>query len=189
MINQLVELDKQIFLYLNSKNSGWLDPIMLILSSYELWTVMFILFGVIIFLCQKKYKIVSVIFYVLSVLLSTALTNLLKLIVQRPRPIHEEVWKGVIHNIEKHSEAFSFFSSHAATTFCIATFVFLVCKARRYFGYIAYVWAFGVSYSRIYVSKHYPLDVMVGTLFGILIGYVGYRLLTKYISSKEMLTK
>lgn len=119
-------------------------------------------------------------FYGGSVLFSTLFTNGLKLIVERPRPIHETVWEGIIHNIEEHSEAYSFFSSHAATTFCIAIFVFCFFKQKRYWGYLALLWAFGVSYSRIYVGKHYPLDVFVGILFGSLVGYLGYLLLQRF---------
>ena len=185
MIDWIITQDKGLFLYLNGKHIDVLDPIMLVLSSYTCWSIVFILFGVGIFFYQKQYKLSSVVFYALSVLASTVFTNLLKLVVKRPRPIHEQEWVGVIHDIEEYSDAFSFFSSHAATTFCIATFALLIFRAKKYVGYVAFAWAIGVSYSRIYVAKHYPLDVMVGIIFGIFVGVLGFKMLEKYISSRK----
>lgn len=182
MIEWIVSRDKELFLYLNDMHTEVLDPVMLILSSYTAWTVVFVFFGLAIFIYQQQYKIASIVFYALSVLVSTTLTNILKLIVKRPRPIHEEEWVGTIHNIEEFSSAYSFFSSHAATTFCIATFVFLIFKTKKHIGYIAYSWALAVSYSRIYVAKHYPVDVLVGLVFGVLTGIIGFTLLQRYIA-------
>lgn len=185
MIDKLIELDKEIFLFLNSKNHDLFDPIMLALSSYVMWGIVFVIFGALIFFKTRSYKIASVAFYTSAVAISSLGTNLVKLIIQRPRPIHEESWEGVIHNIEKYSAAYSFYSSHAATAFCIAMFVWLSVKSERIYGAVAFVWAFGVSYSRIYVGKHYPGDVLFGILFGFLCGYIGYRLLEKFIVKKE----
>lgn len=187
MIENLVEIDKEIFLFLNSMNHQWMDPLMIALSSYILWGIVFACYGLLVFMNRKSHKVVSVLFYVVSVAISSLATNVVKLFIQRPRPIHEEVWEGVIHNIEKYSAAYSFFSSHAATAFCIAMFVTLSCKSKRIYGFIAFVWAFGVSYSRIYVGKHYPGDVLVGILFGFLCGYMGYRMLERYIERKDNL--
>lgn len=189
MIEKLIDIDKDFFLFLNSKHSSMLDPLMLVLSSYELWWTIFIIFGICIwFNGKKENRIKTVLIYSGSVLFATAFTNVLKMLVERPRPIHEASWTGVIHNIEKYSSASSFFSSHAATTFCIAVFVFLYFKNKKYLGYLALVWALGVSYSRIYVGKHYPLDVLVGILFGCLVGYLGYNLLVR-IQKKRAETK
>ncbi len=36
------------------------------------------------------------------------------------------------------------------------------------------IWAFLVSYSRIYVGKHFPADVVCGALAGMLLGWIVY---------------
>lgn len=185
MIDKLVEIDRTIFLFFNSKNHELLDPLMLALSSYVMWGIVFAIFGAVLFFKSKVYRLASVIFYMAAVAISSLGTNLVKLIIQRPRPIHEEAWQGVIHDIEKYSAAYSFYSSHAATSFAIATFVWFYFKSQKVYGVVAFTWAVGVSYSRIYVGKHYPGDVLFGILFGLLCGYVGYRLLEKYNIKKE----
>jgi undecaprenyl-diphosphatase len=38
------------------------------------------------------------------------------------------------------------------------------------------VWALVVSYSRIYVGVHFPLDVLSGAMAGSLMGWLFYRL-------------
>jgi undecaprenyl-diphosphatase len=38
------------------------------------------------------------------------------------------------------------------------------------------LWAIFVSYSRIYLGAHYPVNVMVSACSGVLIGYLGFRI-------------
>jgi len=45
--------------------------------------------------------------------------------------------------------------------------------------YILYSWATLVAYSRIYVGKHYPLDVICGAILGILIAKIVWCLILK----------
>lgn len=187
MIQKLLEWDKELFLFLNGKHVDWLDPIMLFLSSYTSWIIGFLIMAALIYFKSKEWKIIGAFFFVLSTAASALLTNIIKLIIQRPRPIHNEMWVNTIHAIEKHSDSFSFFSSHSATTFTMATFFLLFFRKNKMSGVIAIVWATIVAYSRIYVAKHYPLDVFVGILFGIMVGFLGYKLFQIYIKKKEAL--
>jgi undecaprenyl-diphosphatase len=42
--------------------------------------------------------------------------------------------------------------------------------------YFMLIWSFIVSYSRIYVGVHYPLDIVCGLTFGALAGFLFYKL-------------
>lgn len=190
MLDKLIEWDQELFLFLNSKNTAWLDPVMLALSSYIGWIIVFVAMALFIYLKAKSWKKTSAMFFMLSVGMSALLTNIIKLFFERPRPIHNEAWKEIIHAIEKYSTSYSFFSSHSATTFTMAVFFYLVFakdKVYRYLGWLGIIWATGVAYSRIYVAKHYPIDVMVGILFGITIGIVGYKSFEYYKKKKTIL--
>ncbi|MFA7211042.1 MAG: phosphatase PAP2 family protein, partial [Bacteroidales bacterium] len=66
-------------------------------------------------------------------------------------------------------------------------FTGLVFRKRWYSIFIC-CWAFLVSYSRIYVGKHFPLDVICGILLGAVTGWLVYllykKIITRYISSR-----
>lgn len=189
MLQKIIEWDKELFLYLNSKHISWLDPAMLFFSSYICWILVCLLMTAIIYFRLEIWKKTTSIFFLLSIGVSALLTNLIKMMVERPRPIHNQDWTGTIHAIEKYSSSTSFFSSHSATTFTMAIFFLFVFRKStlKYYGYLAVIWATIVAYSRIYLAKHYPFDVLCGILFGITIGIVGYKALEYYIKRKTEL--
>lgn len=189
MLRKIIEWDKELFLYLNSKHISWLDPAMLFFSSYLCWILVCLLMATIIYFRLEVWRKTTTLFFLLSIGVSALLTNIIKLIVERPRPIHNQDWIDTIHAIEKYSSSTSFFSSHSATTFTMAIFFLLVFRksALKIYGYLALIWATIVAYSRIYLAKHYPFDVLCGILFGITIGIVGYKLLEYYTRRKTEL--
>lgn len=63
----------------------------------------------------------------------------------------------------------SFPSNHAANIFFIFSFLtFIYPRNKKYFFTIALL----ISISRIYVGVHYPLDVLIGTIIGLIISYL-----------------
>jgi undecaprenyl-diphosphatase len=89
-------------------------------------------------------------------------------LVQRLRPCHESAIQQLVHVVGDCGGQFGFCSSHAANSFTLATSLFLLfgkqIPSLKYF----YLWAIIVSYSRIYVGVHYPLDVVTGAGIGVL---------------------
>lgn len=189
MLRKIIEWDHDLFLYLNGKHTPWLDPIMAFISSYPCWIIGALIMLAVVYFKSPSWKKVSSLFFMFTVGMSALITNLIKIIVSRPRPIHNTNWENIIHALEGTTDtSYSFFSSHSATTFSMAMFFFLVVrkvKLSRLYGYAAIIWAAVVAYSRIYVAKHYPFDVLCGTIFGIVMGIVGYLLLEYYIRTKS----
>jgi len=74
---------------------------------------------------------------------------------------------------------YSFFSAHSSNAFCLAICTALFFKS-KYYTIVMLTWATVVAYSRIYVGKHYPLDVICGIAFGILISFAGDYFLKHY---------
>ena len=74
-------------------------------------------------------------------------------------------------------ETYSFPSGHAASSFA-AAFVIgckykLNLKGKKYsLFYPLMIFAVIVGFSRIYIGVHYPYDVIVGAMIGILCGYL-----------------
>lgn len=65
-------------------------------------------------------------------------------------------------------------SGHAATIVVLATFSSLMLR-RRWFSWLMVCVAVLVCYSRIYLAKHFPMDLVLGTAVGLLSGWVVYR--------------
>jgi len=79
--------------------------------------------------------------------------------------------------------SFSFTSSHAANHFSLAMFVFMSLQPLfKKYTYLFFVWAGIISYAQIYVGVHYPLDILAGTLVGLIMGYAGAIVYSKWMS-------
>ena len=94
----------------------------------------------------------------------------------RPRPCHQPALEGMVHVVGGCGGAYGFISSHAANTFGLAMFLFLLLGKQYRFVSLIFAWAALVSYSRIYVGVHYPADILLGALSGILFGWICYRI-------------
>lgn len=173
--------DRELFIYLNSKNADWLDPVMILLSTYAAW--FFLCFMVILLMLYKNRQQgkTGALFLVGGLVVNTILNMLIKLVFVRPRPGHEDLLKEWINLLEDTGTSYSFFSGHSSNSICLAVFTTLYFRNKIY-GIAIFAWALAVAYSRIYVGKHYPLDVIVGILFGLLTGWAAYWFYRKYTS-------
>lgn len=178
------QLDRHLFLILNSANSRSWDGIMYFMSMRAVWIPLYLF---IIFWLARIYKkkfIILLLFVLLSVVLADQISGLIKDLVSRPRPCHETSIQGLVHTVRDHcGGAYGFVSSHAANSFNVALLSLLLIRNGWYTSFIL-IWAAGVSYSRIYLGVHYPGDVLCGALLGTLIGWGVYRLFMAYDSRK-----
>lgn len=77
---------------------------------------------------------------------------------------------------------YGFVSSHAANAFGLATFIILLLpKKYNVLKWIVAFWAVLLSYSRIYNGVHYPADVIVGALIGVLLAFLVFTLYKRYL--------
>ncbi len=91
-------------------------------------------------------------------------SNLVKELVARPRPGYDPVTSAGRFPTGTGSP-YGFFSAHAANTICYSLLISAVI-GRRWLRTVLVVWALMVSYSRIYLGYHFPLDVAVGLIYG-----------------------
>ncbi len=104
---------------------------------------------------------------VTAIVLAFVLADLvLKPVVHRPRPFAVVSGASVIGS---EPGEYSFPSGHAATCFAGA---WALARAWPAAGPALWVLALLISYSRVYVGVHYPLDVIAGALIGIGAAYL-----------------
>lgn len=68
--------------------------------------------------------------------------------------------------------ASSFPSVHSARMSALATIMILTFPNNTFFSLLFVLLTVGVGYSRIYLKKHYPRDVAVGFVLGIVVAYI-----------------
>ena len=177
MIETLEELDRSLFLLLNGLHHDSVDQIMIWLSDKFIWIPFYVL---LIGLIVRKHEFKSLLLVIPALILLVVLSDqisvhLFKNGFERLRPCHDAGLQQLIHLVGNCGGQFGFVSSHAANTFALASFLIYVMKSKSIF-YIMIIWAFAVSYSRIYLGVHYPGDVLVGAVVGWLIGYLVWTL-------------
>jgi undecaprenyl-diphosphatase len=159
--------DTELFILINGFHFDWLDPAMKVFSAIQVWIPLYLLVIILIIWKKRVWSIAVLAVLGVSFALADQLSvHLFKNVFERLRPCHVEELKTIIHSLEGCGGKYGFISNHAANSFCFAMFTSLFFK-NRYYTIIIFLWAIFVSYSRIYVGKHFPLDVICGAVFGI----------------------
>ncbi len=171
-LDQLISLDKQITLAINSLHSEFTDQIWIFFSQVKIWFPMYALIvGLLFWRLGWKKALVYTVALALTVLCCDQGANLFKESFCRVRPCNDEFMIASGAHILAQHGSYSFFSGHACNAFgfaCASSVAFREDKRLKYRGYIAFIfiWAFLVSASRIFVSAHFFGDVLVGAIMG-----------------------
>lgn len=177
-MEQLIEYDHDIFLYLNSLGSTTWDGLWLFITN-KLYSAP--LYAFLIYLIYKKYgvkgTIITVLVVAAMITCTDQLANLFKHGFERPRPCRVEAWKGTMRFIAERCGRYGYFSGHAANSMAAAIFAGLALKSKHHnLIFILLFWSALVGYSRVYLGVHYPGDVLTGWTIGGILGFSFYKL-------------
>ena len=184
MLERLLEWDRQTFIYLNSLGIEKYDAFWAIVTNVFTWIPLFIVFFVLLYIKHpRKQALIMVAITLLTIAAILLTMQLTKDAVGRLRP-NNDVEINTLIRILKSPDNYSFFSGHAAGSFGITMIIVLFLRKRIKWVWIFFIWPFLFAFSRIYVGVHYPIDIIVGTLVGLLYAMLFYRLYTKVIAPR-----
>ena len=115
---------------------------------------------------------------ILLVAFSDQFTNLIKDTVARLRPNNDPEIKHLLRTL-KNPQSYSFISGHATTSTFFAVFVTLLLREKYKKIYFILLFPLVFAYSRLYLGVHFPLDIIVGILTGVLFGNIYFFLFKK----------
>ena len=189
MLENLLELDRDLFIYLNSLGSETFDGFWLFITKQINWIPIFAIIAYLVFKhLGWKHALLILGMIALLIFFTDQTTNLFKNYFQRLRPVNNTDLDDVIHFVHKRS-SFSFISGHASNSMAAAFFLYKVLKPYvKYMGFI-FLWPLVFAYSRIYLGLHYPGDILAGYIWGIIMALLLMKLYTflrdKYFPEKE----
>ncbi|MES2285044.1 MAG: phosphatase PAP2 family protein [Bacteroidota bacterium] len=186
IIISINDLDTELFLFLNSKHNEFFDVVMYWCSHKLFWVPLYLFFFFLAYKqVGKRVWLVALAAVLLIVLSDQISVHAFKNVFLRLRPCHNLLIQAKVHLLNGHcGGAYGFVSSHAANTFALAMFLSLFFRSRfKYFGFLIFLWASLVAYSRIYSGVHYPADVAVGAIIGMGIGVAVFKIYV-FVQSK-----
>ena len=178
----IIQKDKEFMIFLNNLGSESWDFFWIKVTNKRVWITLYALLLYLIFKSVGTKKGIAILI-IAAVLITFAdqFTNLIKYTFERLRPSNDPSINEKLRVLHK-STGFSFFSGHSSNSFANTTFLFLLL--RKYYKYMGllFIWPILFAYSRIYVGVHYPSDIFVGMIFGILTGFIFYKISLKIIN-------
>jgi len=117
----------------------------------------------------------------ISIGIGQLVSEALKITINRERPADKYPYEIFVSSV---THGGSFPSGHTALAFSTATTLALEYK-KWYIVVPAYLWAGTVAYSRMYLGKHYPSDVLGGIIIGIGSSYLSQWLSKKLFKDKN----
>lgn len=186
MLDAIIEWDKALFVSLNSMGNPTWDALWIFLTKKSFFVV-YPIFIYLIFKVKGRDGWLLLAFVGLTILLSDQISvQCFKNVFKRLRPDHTEGLGDQVRFLMNKAGQYGFVSSHATNVFGVAGILTAVL-GKYYKGLWVYLftWASIVSYSRIYVGKHFPMDLICGAILGLLISFVTVKLY-RYVLQRKI---
>ena len=164
-------MEVQFLKFLESIHSPILDKVMIFITSLGNGGIFWIALGLIFFFQKNKDSKRKA----LSIFLSLIIFSLVGLVILKPligrqRPFIVEAFDLLI----KEPMGYSFPSGHTGSSFAAAFTIYYYNKKK---GILALILAALIGFSRMYLSVHYPTDVLAGLILGYLSSLVALKII------------
>ena len=179
LIESLLQKDKDLLVFLNSLGSEQWDPFWLLITNQFNWAPLFTFIFYLVIKSNGWKRGGFIIFsMILLVAFSDQFVNLIKSSTERLRPNNDPEIQEILRTFIR-PKSFSFVSGHAVTSTFFAVFTILVLRAKYKYIYVIICFPLIFAYSRLYLGVHFPIDVSLGMLLGVLLANGYYYLYRK----------
>lgn len=175
-------IDYPLFLWLNFDGGTVMDKAMLLASTPAVWAWLYV---IILYMVWRKNGWRGIIFFLVAAALAVTLgdmisgifkhtgvlKNLLPSFPARLRPMYTPELEGMVSNILRQGGQYGTVSGHAATMVSMAVLA-IPAVGRRWFTVLMTAVVLVICYSRIYLAYHFPIDIALGAVTGLVSGGV-----------------
>ena len=175
MLEELLQLDKEFFLFLNGLgNPSWDTIWQFISNKYSAIPLYLFLLILTYRKLGLKKTMVLVVSVAVLITVSDQLSNFFKYGTLRLRPCHDPTIAAGMRLVKSYCGGrYGYFSAHASNSFALAIFFGIILRSElKNIGLLLLLWASLVAYSRIYIGVHFPLDILTGAIIGSLLGWL-----------------
>lgn len=173
--------DYPLFLALNFDGGAVVDKIMVLFSTPIFWVWLYL---IMLWLVWRKYSWQGVLLFLVAAAVAAGISDMVAGIFKhtgllknlwsdfpaRLRPMHTPELEGLIH-VVKQGGKYGTVSAHAATMFSVLILSTTTIR-RAWFGWMMGLAVVAICYSRIYLAYHFPMDILLGALTGLMAGGV-----------------
>jgi len=179
----VIQLDEQLFLFLNNLGSESWDGFWLFMTNKFNMTPLYVVLLIYSFRYIGWKKGLWFVFTIVLLITCTdQITNLFKDGFERLRPCHDPDISPLMRLVQDRCGGlYGFFSGHSSNSFALAIFFITFFKSTYPAMRWLVLWAAIVAYSRVYVGVHYPIYILCGAFFGTFIGLVFARTSRRYL--------
>ena len=172
MFNFIQNIDisviEKIYRFQHNLNSELFNRIMIFFTNLGDNGIIWIAIALILFL-NRKYRKIGLFSIISLIICALAVNVILKPLIHRPRPFSK---LADIILLIKAPKDYSFPSGHTATSFVMVYIFFRHIK--KYFIPV-FITGILIAFSRMYLSVHFPSDIIAGIIIGIFSEYAGEK--------------
>lgn len=184
MLENILEYERSLFLYLNSFKSPIVDNFMWLYSGKIIWIPLIVLFLYVFVKRQKWQQTLLVLIAIALVILfcDQFASGVCKPLFHRFRPTHHPEFMDQVKTVFGYRGGrYGFISSHAANAFGYAMLMSLLFR-NKLFTVVIFCWAILQAYSRIYLGVHFITDIIPGIIVGLFFGWFVFWIITRFIN-------